>query len=101
MTPTTKADFDWTLPLSSYRDPALFERERREIFAANWMLFSWSERLARYWTRCFVTEKGCWESLAQRQEFAAYGGLDCYLGRNDWDHPRRRTCASASRQSSS
>ena len=42
MTPTTKAEFDWTLPASSYRDPALFEGERREIFArpASWM--SWS-----------------------------------------------------------
>ena len=32
--------FDWTLPSRDYRDPALFERERREIFAENWMLFS-------------------------------------------------------------
>ena len=45
MTQTTKTEFDWTLPSRDYRDPALFERERREIFAANWMLFSWSERL--------------------------------------------------------
>jgi choline monooxygenase len=42
---TTKAAFDWTLPSQDYRDPAVFERERREIFAKNWMLFSWSERL--------------------------------------------------------
>jgi choline monooxygenase len=42
---TTTADFDWTLPSKDYRDPALFERERREIFAKNWMLFSWSARL--------------------------------------------------------
>jgi phenylpropionate dioxygenase-like ring-hydroxylating dioxygenase large terminal subunit len=39
------AAFDWTLPASDYRDPAVFERERREIFARNWMLFAWSERL--------------------------------------------------------
>ena len=39
------AGFDWTLPSKDYRDPALFERERREIFAKNWMLFCWSERL--------------------------------------------------------
>ena len=39
-------DFDWTLPSRDYRDPAVFERERQEIFARNWMLFSWSERLA-------------------------------------------------------
>lgn len=45
MTQTTKTEFDWTLPSRDYRDPALFERERREIFAANWMLFSWSGRL--------------------------------------------------------
>ena len=38
-------EFDWTPPASSYRDPAQFERERREIFARNWMLFSWSERM--------------------------------------------------------
>ena len=38
-------EFDWTPPASSYRDPAQFQRERREIFAKNWMLFSWSERL--------------------------------------------------------
>ena len=41
------ADFDWTPPASHYRDPAMFERERQEIFAKNWMLFSWSERLAQ------------------------------------------------------
>jgi len=37
----------WTLPASWYRDPALFERERAAIFARNWSLFTWSERLAR------------------------------------------------------
>ena len=40
-----KPEFDWTLPSRDYRDPLRFERERREIFANNWMLFSWSERL--------------------------------------------------------
>jgi choline monooxygenase len=45
MIQTTTGDFDWTLPSKDYRDPALFERERREIFAKNWMLFSWSGRL--------------------------------------------------------
>ena len=40
-----EAEFAWTLPASAYRDPALYERERQEIFARNWMLFSWSERL--------------------------------------------------------
>ena len=33
-------EFDWTPPASFYRDPAQFERERREIFARNWILFS-------------------------------------------------------------
>ena len=47
MISTDKADFDWTLPSRDYRDPALFERERQEIFAKNWMLFSWSERLTQ------------------------------------------------------
>lgn len=37
----------WTLPASWYRDPDLFERERREVFARHWMLFTWSGRLAR------------------------------------------------------
>ncbi len=41
----SQAAFDWTLPAAAYRDPANFERERQEIFARNWMLFSWSERL--------------------------------------------------------
>src|SRR5580704_7571470 len=45
MIQTTTDDYDWTLPSKDYRDPALFERERREIFAKNWMLFSWSGRL--------------------------------------------------------
>lgn len=35
----------WTLPASAYRDPALYERERKQIFARNWSLFSWSERV--------------------------------------------------------
>jgi choline monooxygenase len=35
----------WTLPASLYRDSAMFERERRAIFARNWSLFAWSERL--------------------------------------------------------
>ncbi len=38
---------DWTLPASMYRDPAQYERERREIFARNWSLFTWSARLAQ------------------------------------------------------
>lgn len=41
----SKPDFDWTLPARDYRDPNLYERERQEIFAKNWMLFTWSERL--------------------------------------------------------
>src|ERR1700722_6625996 len=45
MIATNNADFDWTLSASDYRDPALLQRERKEIFARNWMLFSWSERL--------------------------------------------------------
>ncbi len=40
-----KTEFDWTLPSRDYRDPARYERERQEIFARNWMLFAWSERL--------------------------------------------------------
>ena len=40
-----KSEFDWTLPSRDYRDPALYERERQEIFAKNWMLFTWGERL--------------------------------------------------------
>jgi choline monooxygenase len=47
MIPTSRPDFDWTLPAQDYRDPALYERERQEIFARHWMLFSWSERLAK------------------------------------------------------
>ncbi len=38
--------FDWTPPASHYRDAEMFERERQEIFARNWMLFTWSGRLA-------------------------------------------------------
>ena len=34
-----------TLPASAYRDPALFERERREIFAREWLLFGRSDQL--------------------------------------------------------
>ena len=34
-----------TLPATAYRDPALFERERREIFAREWLLFGRSEQL--------------------------------------------------------
>ena len=41
-----KTGFDWTLPSRDYRDPVLFERERQEIFARNWSLFTWSARLA-------------------------------------------------------
>jgi phenylpropionate dioxygenase-like ring-hydroxylating dioxygenase large terminal subunit len=40
-----KPEFNWTSPSQDYRDPAIFERERQEIFAKNWMLFTWSERL--------------------------------------------------------
>ena len=38
--------FDWTLPAAMYRDPSQYERERRDIFARNWSLFTWSARLA-------------------------------------------------------
>lgn len=34
-----------TLPAQAYRDPQQFARERETIFAANWALFSLSERL--------------------------------------------------------
>jgi choline monooxygenase len=34
-----------TLPASAYRDPAVFERERREIFAREWLLFGRSDQL--------------------------------------------------------
>lgn len=37
------SSLDWTLPASMYRDPAQFERERREIFARNWSLFTWAD----------------------------------------------------------
>lgn len=36
----------WTMPASAYRDPLQFARERSRIFARNWALFTWSERLA-------------------------------------------------------
>ncbi len=35
-----------TLPAQAYRDPAQFARERETIFAANWSLFSLTERLS-------------------------------------------------------
>ena len=35
-----------TMPASWYSDPALFARERSQIFTRNWSLFTWSERLA-------------------------------------------------------
>lgn len=35
-----------TLPASLYRDPGLFERERRDIFAREWLLFARSDQLA-------------------------------------------------------
>ncbi|SNB79406.1 Rieske 2Fe-2S family protein/choline monooxygenase [Arboricoccus pini] len=38
---------EWTLPASMYRDPELYAREQQQIFARNWMLFSWSERLPK------------------------------------------------------
>ncbi|MBB3772183.1 phenylpropionate dioxygenase-like ring-hydroxylating dioxygenase large terminal subunit [Angulomicrobium tetraedrale] len=38
-------DAEWSLPASAYRDPARFEAERKQIFAKNWLLFSWSERI--------------------------------------------------------
>lgn len=45
---TTQAGgFDWTLPAAMYRDPAQYERERRNIFARNWSLFTWSAQLAQ------------------------------------------------------
>ena len=34
-----------TLPASAYRDPALFERERRDIFAREWLLYGRSDQL--------------------------------------------------------
>ena len=34
-----------TLPASAYRDPTLFERERREIFAREWLLYGRSDQL--------------------------------------------------------
>ena len=43
----SSAEPAWTLPASWYRDPELYARERQAIFARNWSLFTWSERLAR------------------------------------------------------
>ena len=34
-----------TLPASAYRDPAMFERERRDIFAREWLLYGRSDQL--------------------------------------------------------
>jgi choline monooxygenase len=34
-----------TLPASAYRDPALFERERHDIFAREWLLYGRSDQL--------------------------------------------------------
>jgi choline monooxygenase len=34
-----------TLPASLYRDPTIFERERKEIFAREWLLFGRSDQL--------------------------------------------------------
>lgn len=45
MTQVHTTAFDWTLPARDYRDAANYERERQAIFARNWMLFTWSERL--------------------------------------------------------
>ncbi|WP_075217589.1 aromatic ring-hydroxylating oxygenase subunit alpha [Mongoliimonas terrestris] len=39
-------DAEWSLPAAFYRDEARYARERKMIFEANWLLFSWSERLA-------------------------------------------------------
>lgn len=39
------AGTDWSLPAQLYRDPDQFALERREIFTANWALFSVAERL--------------------------------------------------------
>ena len=36
-----------TLPASAYRDPAVFERERREILACEWLPFGRSDQLPR------------------------------------------------------
>lgn len=44
MTATTLID---TLPASWYRDPEVFQRERRHIFARNWHLIGRSEQLAK------------------------------------------------------
>jgi choline monooxygenase len=41
-----EADLQMTLPASWYCDPILFARERTQIFARNWSLFTWSERIA-------------------------------------------------------
>jgi len=38
---------DWTLPASLYRDPHNYERERQAIFARNWALFTWAERVEK------------------------------------------------------
>jgi phenylpropionate dioxygenase-like ring-hydroxylating dioxygenase large terminal subunit len=41
------SDAEWSLPAHAYRDPARFELERKEIFEKNWLLFTWSERMAK------------------------------------------------------
>jgi choline monooxygenase len=39
------SDLQMTMPASCYSDPAVFARERSQIFARNWSLFTWSEHL--------------------------------------------------------
>ncbi len=41
-----ESDLQMTIPASWYCDPALFARERSQIFTRNWSLFTWSERIA-------------------------------------------------------
>jgi choline monooxygenase len=36
-----------TLPASAYRDPALFQRERHDIFAREWLLYGRSDQLPK------------------------------------------------------
>jgi len=41
------ADAAMTLPASMYRDPEVYERERRAIFAHEWLVFARAEQLAQ------------------------------------------------------
>jgi choline monooxygenase len=46
MQPVPVADAAMTLPASMYRDPAVYERERRAVFAREWIVFARAEQLA-------------------------------------------------------